>query len=211
MPPDPTGLRTSAVADAIRTTRLIAVLRRVEPRDRLLALVDELLAAGVRVFEITFDASDAAADLDVVRARVGEDGWIGAGTLRTAAQLRAAIDAGAAFGVSPLLDPEILGAAFEAGLPFVPGAYSPTEVDAAWRAGATFVKLFPASSLGPSHVRELRGPLPEIATIVTGGIDGSNAEAFLAAGATALGVGSALHRMTPDERRALVARCAGSR
>ena len=63
------------------------------------------------------------------------------------------------FGVSPVFDPAILDAALDRGLPFVPGAFSPTEIDAAWRAGATFVKLFPASSVGPGHVRELRGPL----------------------------------------------------
>jgi 2-dehydro-3-deoxyphosphogluconate aldolase/(4S)-4-hydroxy-2-oxoglutarate aldolase len=92
-----------------------------------------------------------------------------------------------------------------AGLPFVPGAYTPTEVDAAWRAGASFVKLFPGSSLGPQHVRELRGPMPEVETIVTGGVDASNARAFLEAGATAVGVGSALMRMSRAERRSLVA------
>ena len=201
-------LRARPTAAAIRHHRLIAVLRRVEPLERLLGLVDDLREAGVHVFEVTLDGTDAAASLAAVRTRLGSQASVGAGTVRTAGQLRAAIEAGAAFGVSPVLDPGILAAALEAGLPFVSGAYSPTEVDAAWRAGATFVKLFPASSLGPSHVRELRGPLAEVETIATGGVDGSNAGAFLAAGATALGVGSALHRMTHDERRALVALCA---
>ncbi|HUQ77974.1 MAG TPA: bifunctional 4-hydroxy-2-oxoglutarate aldolase/2-dehydro-3-deoxy-phosphogluconate aldolase [Patescibacteria group bacterium] len=204
-------LRSSPVAAAIRAAGLIAVLRRIEPRERLLALVDDLLGDGVRVFEITFDAVDAAADLGAVRANVGDAGWVGAGTVRTTGQLRAAIGAGATFGVSPLLDHAILAAALEAGLPFVPGAYTPTEVDSAWRAGATFVKLFPASSLGPNHVRELRGPLMEIETIATGGVDHLNAGAFLDAGAAAVGVGSALKRLSGDERRALVARCAMSR
>ncbi|MBA2721029.1 MAG: bifunctional 4-hydroxy-2-oxoglutarate aldolase/2-dehydro-3-deoxy-phosphogluconate aldolase [Chloroflexi bacterium] len=211
MPVDAVALRSSAIADAIRSTRLIAVLRRIEPPDRLLALVEDLLEAGVRVFEITFDSTDAAAALRAVRDRVGDAGWVGAGTVRTADQLRAAIDAGATFGVSPLLDHAILAAALDAGLPFVPGTYTPTEIDAAWRAGATFVKLFPASSLGPSHVRELRGPMAEVETIATGGVDGPNAGTFLDAGATAVGIGSALHRMTPDERRALVELCAAIR
>lgn len=211
MPADPTTLRAAPVAAAIRCTRLVAVLRRVEPRDRLLALVDDLIEAGVKVFEITFDSADAAADLTALRARVASDAWVGAGTVRTSDQLRAAIDAGADFGVSPLLDLTILAAALDAGLPFLPGAYTPTEVDTAWRAGATFVKLFPASSLGPSHVRELCGPLPEVETVVTGGIDHTNAASFLDAGATALGVGSALQRLDRDERRALVALCEASR
>jgi 2-dehydro-3-deoxyphosphogluconate aldolase/(4S)-4-hydroxy-2-oxoglutarate aldolase len=199
------SLRSSPVATAIRECRLIGVLRRIEPRDRLLALVDELVADGIRIIEITFDGDDAAADLAAVRANAGAGTWVGAGTIRTTDQLRAAIDAGAAFGVSPVLDRTILDEALAAGLPFVPGAYTPTEADAAWRAGATFVKLFPGSSLGPSHIREMRGPLPEIETIVTGGIDGANAAAFLAAGAVAVGIGSALGRMTGEERRELVA------
>ncbi|MDQ3127656.1 MAG: bifunctional 4-hydroxy-2-oxoglutarate aldolase/2-dehydro-3-deoxy-phosphogluconate aldolase [Chloroflexota bacterium] len=199
--------RRSPIAEAIRQARLIAVLRRIEPRDRLLALVDDLLADGVRIFEITLDAAGAAADLAAVRARIGDAGWVGAGTVRTDAQLRTAADAGAAFGVSPVLDDEILGAALAADLPFLPGAYTPTEVDAAWRAGATFVKLFPGSSLGPSHVRELRGPMPEIETVVTGGLDHENAAAYLDAGAVAIGIGSALQRMSGLERRRLVEQC----
>jgi len=198
-------LRVGAAANAVRSRRLIAVLRRVEPRERLLRLVDELVADGVRIFEITFDGADAASDLRAVAERLGSDAIVGAGTIRTIAQVRAAVDAGASFGVSPVLDRPVMEAALESGLPFVPGAYTPTEVDAAWRAGATFVKLFPGSSLGPSHVRELSGPLSEVETIVTGGVDASNAAAFLAAGAVAVGVGSALVPMTTAERRALVA------
>jgi 2-dehydro-3-deoxyphosphogluconate aldolase/(4S)-4-hydroxy-2-oxoglutarate aldolase len=204
------ALRFGAVAAAIRTRRLIAVLRRIEPRQRLLALVDELIADGVTVLEITFDGADAAGNLAAVRARVADEAVVvGAGTIRTPDQLRAAHDAGAAFAVSPIFDPVVLAAACEARLPFVPGAATPTEADAAWRAGATFVKVFPGSSLGPGFVRELRGPLPEIETIVTGGVDGSNARAFLDAGAAAVGIGSALGRMSRAERVALVESAAG--
>jgi 2-dehydro-3-deoxyphosphogluconate aldolase / (4S)-4-hydroxy-2-oxoglutarate aldolase len=206
-----TSLRASSVAGAIRERRLIAVLRRIEPRERLVALVEELIADGISIFEITFDGEDAPADLAAVRAHLGSAALVGAGTIRTPEQLRAAIDNGAAFGVSPVLDLEIVDAALAGGLPFVPGAYSPTEIDAAWRAGATFVKLFPASSLGPSHVRELRGPLPEVQTIATGGVDASNAGAFLDAGAVAVGIGSAIGRMTSNERRELVAAIGAAR
>jgi Entner-Doudoroff aldolase len=203
VPTDPVSLRSSPIATAIRQRRVIAVLRRIEPRERLFALVDELVADGIRILEITLDSPDAAADLGAVRDRLREDAWVGAGTIRTAAQVRAAIDAGASFGVGPVLDRAVLEAALAAGLPFIPGAATPTEADAAWRAGSTFVKLFPGSSLGPGFVRELRGPLPEIETIVTGGVDQANAAAFLAAGAVAVGIGSALQRMSRDERRAL--------
>jgi 2-dehydro-3-deoxyphosphogluconate aldolase/(4S)-4-hydroxy-2-oxoglutarate aldolase len=197
-------LRSRPVAAAIRERRLIAVLRRIAPRARLVDLVEELLADGVAVLEITLDADGAAADLRAVRDAVGDRAQVGAGTIRTPDQVRAAVASGADFGVSPVLDREVLDTAIAAGLPFVPGAYSPTEIDAAWRAGATFVKLFPASSLGPSHVRELRGPLPAIETIATGGVDASNAVAFLDAGAVAVGIGSAFGRMAPADRRDLV-------
>ena len=119
-------------------------------------------------------------------------------------QLDDAIAAAADFAVAPVLDHDLIGAALERGVPFIPGALTPTEIASAWEAGATFVKLFPASAVGPALVRELRGPLPDVELIPTGGIDAANAQAFLAAGAAAVGVGSAIVRATPDERAALV-------
>lgn len=208
-----TDPRTSAVADAIRDARLIVVLRRVAPRSHLIDLVDELVDVGARIFEITLDADDAVDDLVALREHLRSGGVgasVGAGTIRTTDQVRRARDAGAAFGVSPVFDRAVVAAAHEVGLPFIPGAYSPTEVDAAWRAGASFVKLFPASSLGSSHIRELRGPLPEVELIVTGGVDATNAAAFLEAGAVAVGVGSALVRGTAEERAAIVAAVAAA-
>lgn len=204
MIPSVEDLRAGPAAGAIRAGRLIAVLRRIAPRTRLLALVEELLEDGIEVIEVTLDTVDAAADLEAVVSLVGDRGVVGAGTIRTDAGVRAAVGAGAAFGVAPVFDPAIVALALGSGLPFVPGAATPTEVDLAWRAGATFVKLFPASSLGPSFVRELRGPLPEIETIVTGGVDAANARAFLDAGAAAVGIGSAIGRLDRAERRDLV-------
>jgi len=198
-------LRRGPVADAIRRHRLIAVLRRVEPRDALLRLVDELAEAGVRAFEITLDAPAAAGDLAAVREHLAARGClVGAGTILRAEQLDAAQRAGADFAVAPLLDLALLEAAVGSGLPFLPGAMTPTEVAAAWNGGATFVKLFPASAVGPSFVRELRGPLPDVELVPTGGIDAGSAAAFLEAGAAAVGIGSAITRATPEQRRALV-------
>lgn len=152
------------MADAIRRHRLIAVLRRIEPQSALLSLVDEMASDGIRVIEITFDAPSAAEDLRAVRAalagRSDRPFIVGAGTLLSAEQLSSAQDAGADFGVSPLLDEDLTRSAIGAGFPFVSGAFTPTEMRAAWDAGATFVKLFPASAAGPQFIRELRGPLP---------------------------------------------------
>ena len=111
--------------------------------------------------------------------------------------------------MSPLLDVDLVRHAVKTGLPFVPGALTPTEIAAAWSAGATFVKLFPASAVGPAFVRELRGPLPEVQVIPTGGVDRDNAPAYLTAGAAAVGIGGALTRAEATERRRLVAAVTG--
>lgn len=200
----PEELRQERVAQAIRQHRLIAVMRRVEPRERLLALVDDLYESGVRAFEITFDANEAAGDLRAVRDHFGLDALVGAGTILTTGQLFAAHNAGADFAVAPVLDAAVLRIAVDHALPFIPGGFSPTELHAAWLAGATFVKLFPASVAGPALIRELHGPLPDIEVIPTGGVDRLNARAFLDAGAVAVGIGSALTKAEAADRRALV-------
>lgn len=204
-------LRDGSVAEAIRSHRLVAVLRRVEPRERLVALVDELVDDGVRVVEITMDSPSAADDLAAVRERVAGRGvMVGAGTILGGTQLEDALTAGADFGVAPILDLGLLGGALAAGLPFVPGAMTPTEVATAWASGATFVKLFPASAVGPAMVRDLRGPLPDVQVIATGGIDAANTAAFLEAGAAAVGIGGALTRADREARRAIVRAVAGA-
>ena len=204
-------LRSGPVATAIRAHRLVVVLRRIEPTDVLLGLVAELADAGARVFEITMDSPSAGDDVRAVRDRFGSDGiLLGAGTVTGEAQLEAARTAGADFAVSPVLDPALVRVATDSGLPFVPGAFTPTEISSAWQCGATFVKLFPASAVGPAFVRELRGPMPEVELIPTGGVDAANANDFLAAGAAAVGIGGALLRADPAARRELVAHIAGA-
>ena len=205
-----TSLRQGPIADEIRRHRLIVVMRRIEPRAALLALAEQLADAGARAFEITWDAADAAEDLAAVREALTrrQDGpyVVGAGTVTRREQLEEARRAGAAFAVAPLLDATVVAESVGEGLPFIPGAFTPTEVAAAWAAGATFVKLFPASAVGPSFVRELRGPMPEVELIATGGVDAANAGDFLAAGAAAVGIGGALTRADAEARRALVSR-----
>lgn len=203
-----TDLRAGLVANEIRRLRLILVLRRIEPQEKLLTLVDELADAGARAFEITFDSLSAARDIEAIRARLDQraDGpfLVGAGTVLTRAQLDAARAAGANFGVAPVLDVDVLRAAVDDGFPFVPAGMTPSEMHVAWSNGATFIKLFPASVAGPQFIREIRGPFREIEIIPTGGVDASNAQSFLDAGAVAVGVGSAITRMTVEERRTFV-------
>jgi 2-dehydro-3-deoxyphosphogluconate aldolase/(4S)-4-hydroxy-2-oxoglutarate aldolase len=202
------ALRRSAVAERIRRHRLIAILRRVQPQERLLELVSELAADGVRVLEVTFDGANAAEDLVAVRERLKADGGdvvVGAGTIVTPGRLEAALGAGAQFLVAPTLDLAIVEQAIDRGVPVIPGAYSPTEIALAWDSGATFVKVFPVSSLGPSHIRELRGPLREIELIATGGVDATNIAAYLDAGCVAIGVGGALVKADRAGRQAIIA------
>ncbi len=205
---DETAVRNGEIAQRIRERRLIVILRRVEPQPRLIEIVDELAGAGARIFELTFDAPSAADDLRAVRSRLDgrSDGpfTIGAGTLLTLDQFEAARGAGADFGVSPVLDLDLVRRALNESWPFIPGGLTPTELRTGWENGATFVKLFPASAVGPQLIRELRGPLTEIEVIPTGGVDGSNATAFLEAGAVAVGLGSAMVRANPADRRAIV-------
>ena len=199
------ALRRSAVAERIRRHRLIAILRRVEPQGLLLDLVAELAADGVRVLEVTFDGASAAEDLVAVKQRLhGSDVMVGAGTIVSGERMDAALAAGAQFLVAPTLDLAIVAEAVDRGVPVIPGAYSPTEVALAWDSGATFVKVFPVSSLGPSHIRELRGPLRDIEMIATGGVDATNTAAYLEAGCVAVGVGGALVKADRAGRQAII-------
>jgi 2-dehydro-3-deoxyphosphogluconate aldolase/(4S)-4-hydroxy-2-oxoglutarate aldolase len=183
IPPD---MRQGPVAAQIRRQRFIVALRPVD----LMTHVDELASAGARVFEVAMDADAGARDLIATAeqlARRGDGTYVvGAGNVRTSKQLRAALDARSAFAAGPTLNPSLIGEALDAELPFIPGAATPSEAELAWSSGATFIELFPATSLGPSFVRELRGPMPEIEMIPTGGITFDNARSFLDAGATAI-------------------------
>lgn len=187
-----------SVVERIRSERLVAILRRVDDVD---ARVEALAHAGVRVIEITLDAPNATAAIE--RARGRGDVAVLAGTVRRPEQVDEAVMAGAGAVVSPALVPAVLERARELGVPAIPGALTPTEVEAAWIGGAALVKLFPGSVGGPRYVRELLAPLADVPLLVTGGVDSSNARAFLDAGAVAVGAGSAL--ADPDEARRVVA------
>lgn len=196
MPADPTdatttiGGRRPPIPTAILTGHVIAIGRGLAP-ERILAIAAGLAAGGVRAFEITLNSPDALAAIERLAGRFPPDELlVGAGTVMTADAARAAIDAGARFIVMPHTDVEVIEAALDRGVAAFPGAFTPTEVLLAWRAGASAVKLFPASAVGPSFVRELRRPLPEIPLIPTGGVTIDSAPAFIAAGALAIGMGS---------------------
>ena len=155
--------------------------------------VEALLAAGIAVLEITMTVPGA---LDVIASaakRFAGRALIGAGTVLDAEAARACIAAGARFIVGPGLDLPTIAAAHDAGVPIMPGVLTPTEVITAWKAGADMVKIFPCSAMGGAkYIRALRGPLPHVKYLPTGGVSAATAGDFIAAGASALGVGSEL-------------------
>ena len=155
--------------------------------------VEALVSAGISVVEITMTVPDAVEVIGAVAARFDGSVLIGAGTITSADETRRAVGAGAQFIVSPGFDAEIVEAAHALDVPVMPGVLTPTEVMAATRAGADWVKIFPCSALGgPTYLRALRGPFPQLKMMPTGGVSLATAPAYIAAGAVALGVGSEL-------------------
>lgn len=174
--------------DPIERDRVIPLIRGASA-DTTVAVADALVAIGFTCVEVTLDGPDGVDALAAVVDRCPDVGCVLAGTVLDRAQLDAAIDAGADALVSPHTDPDLVNAAARRGIASLPGAFTPTEVLAAWRAGAAAVKLFPAEPTGPSHLGALHGPLGDVPLIPTGGITADNAEAYLTAGAVAVGVG----------------------
>ena len=171
----------------LRELPLVGLLRRAE-RSSAASAAAAAARGGLRAIEITMDGDDPLAVLAAVSREVPEV-TTGAGTVLSVAEARAALDAGAAFIVSPHLDEELVRFCAGAGVPVVPGAATPTEVVRAWQAGATMVKLFPAGPLGAAYVKALLEPLRRIDLMVTGGIGAENLASFFAAGARAAAVG----------------------
>lgn len=180
-----------AAIDRLRAARVIAVLRTGDG-DSALAAARALVAGGVRAIELTFTTPGAAEALDRARELLPGDVVVGAGTIRDRVQLDAALAAGAEFLVTPHVDRELLAAMLDSGRLVLPGTLTPTEVAAALDAGADAVKLFPASVVGPTYVKALRGPFPDVQVVPTGGIGPADVRLWLDAGALAVGAGGEL-------------------
>ena len=170
------------------------VVAVVRARDggQLVQVVRALIDGGVLAVEITFTVPNA---LDVIRhaaAELGDRAIIGAGTVLDAETARAALLAGAHFVVSPVVKLDVIQLCRRYDKVVMPGAFTPTEVLTAWEAGADVVKVFPADVLGPAYFKALRGPLPQVRVMPTGGVDLTTGRAFLEAGVCCLGVGTSL-------------------
>jgi 2-dehydro-3-deoxyphosphogluconate aldolase/(4S)-4-hydroxy-2-oxoglutarate aldolase len=176
---------------------IIAIVRR--PKVDPARCIEHLFQAGIRLIEITMDTAGAVEVLEAQRSRVPAGALLGAGTVTDVARAEAALAAGATFLVTPNLNFEVIKTARAHGILVMPGAMTPTEIWNAAAAGADYVKVFPASALGPGYFRELRGPLAEIPLMASGGINAENAAEFIAFGVDALGLGGALIPKADDE------------
>jgi 2-dehydro-3-deoxyphosphogluconate aldolase/(4S)-4-hydroxy-2-oxoglutarate aldolase len=179
------------VLEGLLCAKAVAVIR-MKDGAKLAAVAGALRRGGVTAIEVTMTVPGA---VEIIRemARTKTPGTlVGAGTVLDAGTATDVIAAGADFVVSPITDMEMIRACREAGALVAPGAFTPTEIVAAWRAGADIVKVFPATSLGPRFFRDLRGPLPHVRLMPTGGVTLENAGEFIAAGAAVVGIGTAL-------------------
>jgi 2-dehydro-3-deoxyphosphogluconate aldolase / (4S)-4-hydroxy-2-oxoglutarate aldolase len=170
---------------------IVAVVR-ADSGALLANVVRALAEGGVTAAEITFTVPDAVEVIKTVKREVGSAVVLGAGTVLDPETARAAILAGAEYIVAPTVNLDVIRLCRRYDIPVMPGAFTPTEVVAAWEAGADVVKIFPADIGGPAFLKALRGPLPQIRMMPTGGVDLNTAEAFLKAGACCLGVGGSL-------------------
>lgn len=179
------------IAARLQQLGVVAVVR-AQSAEQVLPLAEALLAGGIEAIEITLTTPNALQAIREASARFGSRALIGVGTVLDASTAREAMAAGAKFVVSPVTHLAVAAAAHAGGCPVMLGAYSPTECQQAWEAGADFIKLFPADTLGPTYVKAIRAPLPHLRIVPTGGVDLGNIEAFFKAGCAAVGVGSSM-------------------
>jgi 2-dehydro-3-deoxyphosphogluconate aldolase/(4S)-4-hydroxy-2-oxoglutarate aldolase len=170
---------------------IVAVVRSPDS-EQLVEVVRALADGGVSVVEITMTVPDALGVLRQVRSALGDRVLLGAGTILDVETARAALLAGAEYLVAPTVNLDVIRLCQRYSKLVMPGAFTPTEILAAWEAGADIVKVFPAEVLGPAFFKAMRGPLPQIRLMPTGGVDLSTGADFLRAGACCLGLGSQL-------------------
>jgi 2-dehydro-3-deoxyphosphogluconate aldolase/(4S)-4-hydroxy-2-oxoglutarate aldolase len=179
----------------ILSSGLVAVVRFSDP-EPLVEALSALAAGGVDVVEVTLTVPHALEVIRTARQKLGDRVLLGAGTVLDPEAAAAALLAGASFIVAPTVNREVIRLCRRYDKVVMPGAFTPTEILNAWEAGADIVKVFPAHVLGPEFFRALRGPLPHIRLMPTGGIDLNNLGDYLAAGAACVGVGS--HLLEPQ-------------
>lgn len=182
------------IKELIRNEHMIVIVRGVKS-EQLIPLAEAMYEGGVRLLEITYSANGKVSDEETAKnigalvEHFGDRMQIGAGTVLTEKQVALTAAAGGKYIISPNANPAVIAATRKAGLVSIPAAYTPTEIEAAYECGADFVKLFPVTSLGPSYVKAVRGPLNHIPLLAVGGVDLSNLADYAKAGVSGFGIG----------------------
>lgn len=195
MPPPeqqpPAVIERASASQILLDTATIAVLRASHARTYA-PVVEALVHGGVSSIELTLSTPGVFEELPLLKDRFGSAAEFGVGTVTTADEAMRAIDAGATYLVTPVTDSAIISAAVQRGVAIYPGGLTPTELYKGWTAGATAVKVFPASVVGPGYVSMLRGPFPGIEVVPSGGVSIEDAADWVAAGALAVSLGGPL-------------------
>jgi len=191
-PPMPSTMTLrSEVTDELIRQGAVAVVRLADS-EKLIKVVEAVAAGGVTAIEITLTTPGAMELIAEVSSVFGDSIVLGVGTVLSRNDAEAAIDAGARYVVSPIFNPEVVGASLARGIPALPGAMTPTEIQTAMDAGAGIVKIFPANAVGMDFFKAVLAPMPHCRLMPTGGVTLENAGDWIRAGACAVGVGSAL-------------------
>ncbi|MEW9698437.1 bifunctional 4-hydroxy-2-oxoglutarate aldolase/2-dehydro-3-deoxy-phosphogluconate aldolase [Paenibacillus sp. SI8] len=175
----------------IERTRIVAIVRGVK-ETHIASVAQALHQGGITVMEVTLNTPGALRMISELQSQFADQMYIGAGTVLDLDDAKKAVEAGAAFLVTPNMDEEVIRWAKSEGIPIFPGAMTPTEIVKAWKAGATAVKVFPSASLGIAFIKELMGPLDHIPMMAVGGVTEENIKQFLDIGCYGLGIGGSL-------------------
>lgn len=189
--PESTPDARQQTAQQLEQIGAAAVIRMTET-DKLLRVAEAIAEGGIPAVEVTMTVPGAVEMIEAVNREMGDDVLLGVGSVTTPQQVREAVDAGARYVVSPIFKEEVVEATLAEGTVAMPAGFTPTEIQRAHEAGADFVKVFPASVLGTKFVKAVRAPLPHLKLVPTGGVSLDNAGDWINAGASLVGVGSAL-------------------
>lgn len=179
------------LTDILKREKLVAIVRGIS-KEQARIIGEGLTRGGVRLMEVTMNTDGALDMISDWRGRYDGTAYVGAGTVLDVDMAKEAVSAGAQFLISPNTDLAVIEYALERGIDIWPGAMTPTEIVAAYSAGAEIIKLFPMASLGLAYLKELQGPLSHVPLLATGGVTLDNLQDYFAAGAAAVGLGSAL-------------------